>query len=139
MRSRRAVSTQRARRMVGGRGGLAVRGREALALVLLMPLKRVDPFVVRVDNSTGIVDVVPVYAGARHAGGSGHPVFPHALSDRVRALQFRHCGKRLRGVRRLSFGAAQSGLVRAVDRHQSSVATQCAQGWQHVSAYRSIR
>lgn len=33
------------------------------ALVLLMPLKRVDPFVVRVDNSTGIVDVVPVYAG----------------------------------------------------------------------------
>ncbi len=33
------------------------------ALVLLMPLKRVEPFVVRVDNSTGIVDVVPVYAG----------------------------------------------------------------------------
>ena len=37
-----------------------------IALVLLMPLKRVDPFVVRVDNTTGIVDVVPVYAG--HAG-----------------------------------------------------------------------
>jgi type IV secretion system protein VirB8 len=35
----------------------------ALALVLLMPLKRVDPFVVRVDSSTGIVDVVPVFAG----------------------------------------------------------------------------
>ena len=35
----------------------------ATALVMLMPLKRVDPFVVRVDNSTGIVDVVPVYAG----------------------------------------------------------------------------
>jgi type IV secretion system protein VirB8 len=33
------------------------------ALVLLMPLKRVEPFVVRVDNSTGVVDVVPVYAG----------------------------------------------------------------------------
>lgn len=33
------------------------------ALLLLMPLKRVEPFVVRVDNSTGIVDVVPVYAG----------------------------------------------------------------------------
>ena len=33
------------------------------ALALLMPLKRVEPFVVRVDNSTGIVDVVPVYAG----------------------------------------------------------------------------
>jgi type IV secretion system protein VirB8 len=35
----------------------------ALSLALLMPLKRVDPFVVRVDNSTGVVDVVPVYAG----------------------------------------------------------------------------
>ncbi len=33
------------------------------ALMLLMPLKRVEPFVVRVDNSTGLVDVVPVYAG----------------------------------------------------------------------------
>lgn len=35
----------------------------AVALVLLMPLKRVEPFVVRVDNTTGLVDVVPVYAG----------------------------------------------------------------------------
>ncbi len=36
----------------------------ALSLALLMPLKRVEPFVVRVDNSTGIVVVVPVYAGS---------------------------------------------------------------------------
>jgi len=35
----------------------------SLALLCLMPLKRVEPFVVRVDNSTGVVDVVPVYAG----------------------------------------------------------------------------
>jgi len=35
----------------------------ALALAMLMPLKRVEPFVVRVDNTTGVVDVVPVYAG----------------------------------------------------------------------------
>jgi type IV secretion system protein VirB8 len=34
-----------------------------VALMLLMPLKHVEPFVVRVDNATGIVDVVPVYAG----------------------------------------------------------------------------
>jgi len=33
------------------------------ALMLLMPLKRVDPFVIRVDNATGIVDVVPVFTG----------------------------------------------------------------------------
>lgn len=35
----------------------------AAALGLLMPLKRVEPFVVRVDNTTGIVDVVPGYTG----------------------------------------------------------------------------
>ena len=34
-----------------------------LTLMLLMPLKRVDPFVIRVDSTTGVVDVVPVYSG----------------------------------------------------------------------------
>lgn len=33
------------------------------ALALLMPLKRVEPFLIRVDRSTGVVDVVPMYAG----------------------------------------------------------------------------
>lgn len=31
------------------------------AIVLMMPLKGTEPFVVRVDNTTGIVDVVPIY------------------------------------------------------------------------------
>ncbi len=35
----------------------------AVALVALTPLKHVEPFVIRVDNSSGVVDVVPVYAG----------------------------------------------------------------------------
>jgi len=35
----------------------------AASLMLLMPLKRVDPFIVRVDNTTGVVDVVPEYSG----------------------------------------------------------------------------
>lgn len=34
-----------------------------LALVALLPLKSVQPFVIRVDNTSGIVDVVPVYVG----------------------------------------------------------------------------
>ena len=34
------------------------------AIAFLMPLKRVEPFVIRVDSSTGIVDVVPGYRGA---------------------------------------------------------------------------
>lgn len=35
----------------------------AVALLLLMPLKEVVPYLVRVDASTGIVDVVPVFVG----------------------------------------------------------------------------
>ena len=34
-----------------------------LALVLLLPLKRVVPYLIRVDGTTGVVDVVPVYTG----------------------------------------------------------------------------
>lgn len=33
------------------------------ALALLLPLKRIDPYLIRVDSSTGIVDVVPMYTG----------------------------------------------------------------------------
>lgn len=44
-------------------GGWVCAVASALALAMLVPLKSVEPFVVRVDNSTGIVDVVPVDAG----------------------------------------------------------------------------
>jgi type IV secretion system protein VirB8 len=51
-------------------GGWACALAASAALALLMPLKRVEPFVIRVDNSTGIVDVVPAYT-------------PHASMDQV--------------------------------------------------------
>jgi type IV secretion system protein VirB8 len=47
---------------VAATGWVAVIGL-VFALALLMPLKQVEPFVVRVDNASGVVDVVPVYAG----------------------------------------------------------------------------
>lgn len=34
-----------------------------IAVVMLTPLKTSEPYVIRVDNATGITDVVPVYAG----------------------------------------------------------------------------
>ena len=33
------------------------------ALLALLPLKRVEPYVIRVDNTTGVVDIVPSYTG----------------------------------------------------------------------------
>jgi type IV secretion system protein VirB8 len=59
--ARATLDARRAWRVAGAGWICAVAG--AVTLVLLMPLKRVEPFVVRVDNSTGIVDVVPVYDG----------------------------------------------------------------------------
>jgi type IV secretion system protein VirB8 len=35
----------------------------AVALMLLMPLKKVEPYLIRVDDTTGVVDVVPAYTG----------------------------------------------------------------------------
>ena len=38
------------------------------ALALIMPLKRVEPYLIRVDNSTGVVDAVPMYTGHAELG-----------------------------------------------------------------------
>ena len=61
----RAAQTRRSERTawwVAGAGWLCAMG-SGVSLAFLTPLKAVEPFVIRVDNSTGIVDVVPVYAG----------------------------------------------------------------------------
>lgn len=44
-------------------GACVLTGIALIALMLLMPLKRTEPFVIRVDSATGIVDVVPVFVG----------------------------------------------------------------------------
>ncbi len=61
----RAAQLRRSRRMAWwvASAGWSCAVASALALLVLMPLKRVDPFVIRVDNTTGLVDVVPVYTG----------------------------------------------------------------------------
>ena len=61
-RLRQGQRTLRLALAVAGAGWLAVLFL-AGTLVVLMPLKRVEPFVVRVDNATGVVDIVPVYTG----------------------------------------------------------------------------
>lgn len=63
--SDREARIQRSERLawwVAAAGWLCAVG-SSVSIALLMPLKRVDPFVIRVDNATGVVDVVPVYVG----------------------------------------------------------------------------
>ena len=61
----RAAQAQRSMRaawsVAAGAGTCAMLA--CAALLALMPLKRVEPFVIRVDNTTGVVDVVPVFDG----------------------------------------------------------------------------
>jgi type IV secretion system protein VirB8 len=61
---REATATTAARRawVVAG-AAVIVAALCVTAVVLLTPLKTVEPFVVRVDTSTGVVDVVPRYVG----------------------------------------------------------------------------
>lgn len=54
-------SARRAWRVAIGAAVLAAISGAAVAT--LTPLKRVEPFVIRVDTSTGIIDVVPTYVG----------------------------------------------------------------------------
>jgi len=61
-RAAQALRIARTAWWVAGASVLCILGL-AGALMLLMPLKQVEPFVIRVDNTTGIVDVVPVYSG----------------------------------------------------------------------------
>jgi type IV secretion system protein VirB8 len=61
----RAAQSRRSARIawwVAGAGWLCALA-ASIAILGLTPLKRVEPFVIRVDNSTGLVDVVPAFDG----------------------------------------------------------------------------
>jgi type IV secretion system protein VirB8 len=69
----RAAFERRSARIAWWVAGAGWFGSLALVAVILMlmPLKRVEPFVIRVDNANGAVDVVPVYVG--------HETMPEAV------------------------------------------------------------
>ena len=56
----------------------------AVGLMLLLPIKSVEPFLVRVDNSTGIVDVVPQYTASEEPA---EVVTRYLLSQYVRICE----------------------------------------------------
>jgi type IV secretion system protein VirB8 len=70
----RVAQAQRSARRAWVLSGIAalIAALAVCALALLTPLKRVEPFLIRVDNSTGIVDVVPTF--------DGHQTMPEAVT-----------------------------------------------------------
>lgn len=81
-RAMAAKSIRRAWTVAGVSLGVTVLAVGALAG--LTPLKRVDPFVIRVDNATGIVDVVPTFKGE---GAVSELVTRHLLTSYVTARE----------------------------------------------------
>src|SRR5687767_2719089 len=63
----RVASTQRRERIAWrvAAGAIVLTIMSGITLMLLLPLKTVEPFVVRVDSATGVVDVVPQFAGSQ--------------------------------------------------------------------------
>jgi type IV secretion system protein VirB8 len=61
-RARVARRSARLAWVIAGAGWVALL-MAAGALLLLMPLKHVEPFVIRVDSTNGVVDVVPAFQG----------------------------------------------------------------------------
>jgi type IV secretion system protein VirB8 len=66
-RTAQTIKRARIAWVVAGAGWVSVLITSA-ALALMMPLKTVEPYVIRVDSSTGIVDIVPVYTGHADIG-----------------------------------------------------------------------
>lgn len=63
----RIASTQRRERMAWrvATAAVCLTVLSAITLMFLLPLKTVEPYVVRVDSTTGVVDIVPQYVGSQ--------------------------------------------------------------------------
>lgn len=61
----RVAQSRRSARVAWGVAGAGwmCTGFVAVALMVLMPLKRVEPYLIRVNDTSGVVDVVPAYVG----------------------------------------------------------------------------
>lgn len=66
----RAARAERSKKVAWGVAGVAaaIALAEAIALAGLTPLKKSEPYVIRVNDTTGVVDVVPIYTGTSNPG-----------------------------------------------------------------------
>jgi type IV secretion system protein VirB8 len=78
------------------------------ALCLLLPLKRVEPYVIRVDNASGVVDVVPTYAGIAS--------FPEAVTRYLLTHYVATCERYLSAVAEEDY--SECGAFHAPQRNQ---------------------
>ncbi len=99
--------------------------------MVLMPLKRVDPFVIRVDNTTGLVDVVPVYAGQAQMPEAVTRYFLDHYVTVCERFNFATAESDYEECGAFHTRRAQPGVVCGLGQDQSELAAECLQGWDH--------
>jgi type IV secretion system protein VirB8 len=84
------------------------------ALVVMSPLKRTEPFLIRVDSATGVVDTVPVFVGKEE--------MPRALTRHLLNLYVTTC-------ERFNFATAESDYAQCGSFHTAERNQAWAAAW----------
>jgi type IV secretion system protein VirB8 len=98
---------------VASAGWIAVTA-NALALAFLTPLKTVEPYVIRVDSSSGIADVVPVYEGSAD------------IAETVTRFLLTHY---IQTCERFNYGSAEQDYFECGAYHTARLNQQWSQQW----------
>ena len=99
-----------------------------VAVAGLTPMKTVEPFVIRVDNSTGIVDVVPVLTGKADVPEAVTRYFVTQYVPGAGAVRGRAGRERLRAGGCIPLTADEPGVGRGLESEQPGVAAQPVRG-----------
>ena len=101
-----------------------------VAVAALTPLKSVQPFVIRVDNATGVVDVVPVLKGkvAESEAVTRYLITQYVITRERYVPALAEADYETIGA--FHTPRAEPGLGGALEPHQSRVAAQPARRWQ---------
>ncbi|MBM0105791.1 type IV secretion system protein [Steroidobacter sp. S1-65] len=84
------------------------------AIVVMSPLKQTQPFLIRVDSATGVVDTVPVFAGSED--------LPQALTRHLLTLYVTTC-------ERFNFATAESDYAQCGSFHSAERNQAWAAAW----------
>ncbi|MFC4311684.1 virB8 family protein [Steroidobacter flavus] len=105
--------TLRTTRWAAG-AGWACAALATTAIVVMSPLKRTEPYLIRVDSATGVVDTVPVFVG--------HEEMPQALTRHLLNLYVTTC-------ERFNFATAESDYAQCGSFHTAARNQAWAAAW----------
>ncbi len=94
-----------------------------VAILVMSPLKRTEPYLIRVDSATGVVDTVPVFLGGEQ--------MPQALTRHLLNLYVSTC-------ERFNFATAESDYAQCGSFHTAARNQAWAAAWAPLSSSKSM-